>query len=511
MSVEQEIADRLRAARPRVEPGPPPFAAVLTRIEHAGAAIPRAWRPRRLAVLVLLGALTIAGCAWGASRLLTGGIVVTGFPPVSPNTGVGAPLPSSSAVLGLRVPDPVGGLPWGMRIVRTTRGEACLQVGRVLDGKVGVVGAGYAFGADGHFHTLSPEDAVGLHCVHVDAHGHVIDVQGPMTVSADGLSLTESMTDRVHCDLPGQHDWGVRCPASQLRLMAFGALGPDATSLHVHFRGRSFDVKPYGPDGVYLLVFKAPAGTNAGAYFGAQAPGPPTLTVTFANGSSCPLPSMNDPFLCKPEGIDYSTGPRITAADVASAIHASYRVDLRGGESPFVVTGPGSAARVPLRHGPGPGLVIAFTARVGIRGPLSTYGVEIHRPVVPECFGEGALQNNQTSPTLSPGATTSFVIRLQAACHGRYTGRVFYLSIKPGSEAADEENLINEMSARLVKPALHLPPPGITVGYFTVNIPDTGAHDNASEISPRFTSRSGQLTPPRVREPHAAIVKGRKP
>jgi hypothetical protein len=196
---------------------------------------------------------------------------------------------------------------------------------------------------------------------------------------------------------------------------------------------------------------------------------------------------------------------------LASAIHANYSVDVRGGQSPFVVTGPGSAASAPLRNGPGPGLVIAFTARVGICDPLSTYGVEIHRPVVPECFGEGTLQNNQTRPTLSPGETIRFVIRLQAACHGRYAGRVFYFSIEPSSEPADEENLINEMSDRLVKTALHLPPPGITVGYFTVNIPDTGAHDNASEISPRFKSRSGQLTSQRVRELHAAIFKGRKP
>jgi hypothetical protein len=492
---EKQIAERLRAARPRVQSSAPPFAAVLARFEHDGAGDPRTSRPRRLVVLVALVALAIAASAWGASQLLTGSIVSTGFPPVSPIVGVGAPLPSSSAVLGLRVPDPVGGLPWGMRIVRTTRGEACLQVGRVLDGKVGVLGTGYAFHHDGLFHTLSPEDALvgGLQCVHVDAHGHVLDTQGPLTASADGLSLVESMSERVHCDLPDQHDWGFRCPASQLRLMAFGALGPDAKSLLVRFQGRSFAVKPYGPDGVYLLVLKAPKGTNVGPYFGAQAPNPPRMTVTFENGSSCPLPSIDDPLLCHPEGIDYSSGPTITASDVASPIHASYRTDVRGGQPPDVVTGPGSSASAPARQGQGPGLVIAFTARVGIRGPVSTYGVEIHRPVVPECFGEGTLQANTTSPTLSPGRRTGFVIRLQAACHGRYSGRVFYFSIKPNSEPAGEERLISEMSARLVKPALHLPPPGVTVGYFTVEIPFTGAHDSPAEVAPRVTSRSPQL------------------
>jgi hypothetical protein len=213
------------------------------------------------------------------------------------------------------------------------------------------------------------------------------------------------------------------------------------------------------------------------------------MTVTFANGSRCPMPSINDPLLCKPEGISYSSGPTITAADVATTIDAMYRRNVHGGESPFVVTGPGSAAAAPMRRGPGPGLVITFKARAPVRGPISTYGVEIHRPVVPECFGQDRLQTNQTSPTLSAGQTTRFIIRLQAACHGRYNGRVFYLSINPSSEPAGEERLVNEMSANLVMPALHPAPPGVTVGYFTANIPFTGAHDGPTEVSPTIRTR----------------------
>jgi hypothetical protein len=498
MSADNALADRLRVARPRAEGSAPPFETVLARVERPTPLTGGARRPRRLAVLVLVGALVVAASAWGATQLLSGSIVITGFPPVSPSTGVGAPLPARSPVLGLRVSDPAGGLPWGMRIVRTTRGEACLQVGHVLDGKLGVLGSGYAFNGDGRFHTLSPEDALGLRCVHVDAHGHVVDVQGPMTVSADALSLAESEADRVHCDLPDQHDWGIRCPLSQLRLVAFGALGPHAKTLHVRFQRRSFDVEPYGPDGVYLLVLKAPAGTNAGPRFGAEAPGPPTMTVAFADGSVCPLPSVSDPFLCKPQGIVYSSGPRITAADVATPIQATYSTHVRGGESPMVQTSPNSAAAAPLPHGPGAGLVITFTARVTIRGPLATYGVEIHRPIVPECFGGSLLQSNQTSPTLAAGQSTRFVIRLQGACHGLYNGRVFYLSIKPSAEPAGEESLINEISANLVEPSRHLPPPGITVGHFTVDIPDTGAHDAPGEAPPVWCRRCEAIRRTRV-------------
>lgn len=494
MSFERDIAERLRAARPRVESSPPPFAAVAARMQQArtgAAGDGRVWWPRRFGVLLALGAIAIAGCAWGASQLLTGSTVVTGFLPANPTVGLGAPLPSSVGLLGLRTSDPAGGPPWGMRIVRTTRGEACLQVGRVLDGKVGALGTGYAFHADGRFHPFSPEAALGLKCVHPDVHGHVFDLQGPMTVSADGLSLAESIYDRVHCDLPGQHDWGLRCPLAQLRLMAFGALGPDATNLRVSYGGRSFNVKPYGPEGVYLLAFPAPKGTNVG-YFGAQAPSPPTLTVDFANGSSCRLPEMNDTDECKPEGIDFSNGPKATAAELATTIHVSYGRRVAGGEPPLTVTGPHSAGSAPLRERPGPAIIITFAARVGVSGPLSTYAAEIQRPVAPGCFGGSTLLSQGTSPTLSAGQTTRIIIPLGAACHGRYRGRVFYFSIEPSSEPGGEERLLNRISLGLI-PGLHQPRPGITVGRFNIDIPSSATDDQHPEPTPAITEHTPGL------------------
>jgi hypothetical protein len=492
MSVEKEIGARLRAARPAVQASPPPFARVRARIEQTAGGSPRAPRmrwpranrvpwpraprvrwPRRFGALVALSVIAIAGCAWGASQLLSGSTVDSGFPPANPSTGLGAPLRSSFGLLGLRRSDPAGGLPWGMRIIRTTRGEACLQVGRVLDGKVGAVGSGYAFHDDGRFHPFSVEDALGLACVHPDARGRVFDAQGPITVSADGLSLAESISDRVHCDLPGQHNWGFRCPRSQLRLLAFGALGPDAASLNVSYEGRSFTVTPFGQQGAYLLVFPAPKGTNVG-YFGAQAHAQPTLTVRFENGQTCRLPAMNDTDLCQPEGIDFSTGPPVSAAELASPVHVSYGRHVSGGEPPFVRTGPNRAASAPPMTGPGPAITLTFTARVGVGGPLSTYAAEVERPVVKGCFGGDALVSQGASPTISKGQRTRIIIPLGAACHGRYSGRVFYFAIKPSAEPAGEERLLTGVSARLI-PVLHRPPPGITVGRFTITIPSSGA------------------------------------
>ena len=41
-----------------------------------------------------------------------------------------------------------------MRIEHTTRGQLCMQVGRVDGGRLGELGVDSAFGSDGRFHAL---------------------------------------------------------------------------------------------------------------------------------------------------------------------------------------------------------------------------------------------------------------------------------------------------------------------------------------------------------------------
>ena len=60
-------------------------------------------------------------------------------------------------MLALRAADPQGGLPWGMRLVHTTRGEICVQIGRLNDGQLGQLGIDGAFHDDGRFHPLAPD------------------------------------------------------------------------------------------------------------------------------------------------------------------------------------------------------------------------------------------------------------------------------------------------------------------------------------------------------------------
>lgn len=113
---------------------------------------------RRVLPLVagLVAVLVGGAVALAASGLLTGSPVKpTG--PLSPTVGSGIPARGGSRLLPLRAADPAGGLLWGVRIVHTTRGYVCLQVGRVQNGQLGELGIDGAFHNDGRFHSIPPD------------------------------------------------------------------------------------------------------------------------------------------------------------------------------------------------------------------------------------------------------------------------------------------------------------------------------------------------------------------
>ena len=99
----------------------------------------RSSRHRIIVVLVVLSVLAVAAVAVAASGVLSGAPVKN--PPgvkISPTRGEGTV--TGATLLPLRVADPAGGLPWGLRLVHTTRGYACLQLGRVNGSQIGVLG-----------------------------------------------------------------------------------------------------------------------------------------------------------------------------------------------------------------------------------------------------------------------------------------------------------------------------------------------------------------------------------
>jgi hypothetical protein len=102
---------------------------------------------RRLVAVAVAGALVAGGGAAAAAGLLPTGSPVRGpsraeVPPAM------TPLPGSARIASLRVDDPYGGGPWGVRLVQTQSGRRCVAAGRVQDAQLG------AIGKDGRFHAL---------------------------------------------------------------------------------------------------------------------------------------------------------------------------------------------------------------------------------------------------------------------------------------------------------------------------------------------------------------------
>ncbi len=124
---------------------------------HRTAAGVFSWLSRRLNAAVVTVTLVLAGgaIAVAATGVLTGSPVKQPGRP-SANAGIGIPASGGSRLLALRAPDPQGGLPWGTRLVHTTRGEICVQVGRLDDDQLGQLGIDGAFHDDGRFHPLAP-------------------------------------------------------------------------------------------------------------------------------------------------------------------------------------------------------------------------------------------------------------------------------------------------------------------------------------------------------------------
>jgi len=185
------------------------------------AARPR-WRRGRLnAVLATITVLLASGAiAAAATSILSGSPVRSeGEPPSTPRSGVGVPSRADSSAIIVRTADPAGGLAWGMRIVPTTRGEVCLQVGRIAGGELGELGIDGVFHNDGLFHPLEPNALP----TYGTSSEMVTCVLNDQTIVEDSPSV-----DRSGDPVPQE---GVRPPSYELRSISFGMLGPNALSV----------------------------------------------------------------------------------------------------------------------------------------------------------------------------------------------------------------------------------------------------------------------------------------
>lgn len=171
--------------------------------------------------------------------------------PVIASAGLGVPLAGQSRLLSLRVADPSGGLPWGMRVVRTTRGEICVQVGRIDRGQLGQLGIDGAFRDDGRFHPLPP------------------DVLGPATGGLGGVfqNCVTLGSTYAHFSVGGEANAANELPAtkgrpSEGRDLSFGLLGPNAKSITYRSGSRTLTERVLPALGAYLIVASYTTGST---------------------------------------------------------------------------------------------------------------------------------------------------------------------------------------------------------------------------------------------------------
>ena len=327
------------------------------------------WRPLVLFAVLLLGGATAALAAAGVFQ--TGAPVKPNVPP-TPKADSGVATTGGVQLLALRVTDPAGGPPWGLRMVHTTRGLLCLQVGRIADGTIGALGQDGIFNDDGRLHPYAANflQFGGLECSTLDAHGHGFFSATAQALPAAGLNSG--------CAPYAKHSIGsyTACPTADLRNVYWGLLGPDAISITYRTPdGRPAVEKTAGPDGAYLIV--GPPTRDICRLFGppryryracgngqtatTQLKSGVILSVHYRDAKTCrlppPTPSGDLDVSCPLIG--YAPPPsHITPAEVATAIH------VHVGRTPDL----------------GLGATVSFIARVATQSSDSFYSVHWGEP-----------------------------------------------------------------------------------------------------------------------------------
>jgi hypothetical protein len=381
-------------------------------VEAAGRWVPHARRARaprlRLAIAIVLVVLT------AAAALAVAGVIPMGAPVKDPqaahrrpDVGVGIVPVGGSRLLDVRTDDPDGGPPWGLRELRTTRGLGCLQIGRVVDGRLGVLGRDGLFHDDGRFHPL-PADLIGPSaCSPLDRHGrlftHAVAGMVPTAGTADGACFAPHFTRGV----PATR----LCPEADERMLYLGTFGPRAVGLtYTAPDGSAHDVALRPPYGAYLIVARA---TRANRFNGLAGGGPieplntPITEVRFADSTTCALTPRGfagGRDACRVPGYEPLAPPRLTTRDVRSPVRV----------------------RVEHRAGGRLGLIVSFRARVAVTDASSAYTVTMHDPVRRNMYVAAPVARN-----VAAGGVVS--VRLPIVRRGlRYHGTVLYSSTRPG-------------------------------------------------------------------------------
>jgi hypothetical protein len=349
-----------------------------------GSAIPsrRAARLRRCrAVPVVLLLLALGAAAAYASGLISFGAPAASVPVFStPDAGLGRLEPGSVRLLPISVPDPRGGPPWGMRVLSTTRGVGCIQVGRLLAGGLVALGRDGAFNNDGRAHSLPVSaDIQRLNCSLLDKRGRIFD-------SVTEKSQAASAAQGVYCRAPGTYPPSrgptpATCPLADERNLYYGLLGPDAESITYSIGGRSRTVSTVGADGAYLIVTTGTTHRYTGAGGAAERRGldvaddvpvyGPITEIHYRGGTTCHLLTAGS----------WIYGPRACAPAVPEPY--GYVPPVQPSEARLAT--PVRAALV-SEPGGGRAIRVSFKAPVAISSLRGEYQLEWHEPGGPRGY-----------------------------------------------------------------------------------------------------------------------------
>jgi hypothetical protein len=439
-------------------------------------------RPAMLVAIVLFG----GGTALAATGVLRTGASVSSEVQPTPFAGEGTVIASSVRVLPIRVADPEGGPPWGLRVARTSRGLLCIQVGRVVAGRVGVLGQDGAFGDDGAFHPFSTGYLSGVGCAAEDGRGdafinyelHGIPAGGLLDNRRDTSGGCYSASSRPRT-----------CPPSQLREVYFGMLGPDATTITTHTaHGGTTVVATDAPYGAYLVVLPhtqrhcrpgmlfCPRGAGGYTFSPTLRTNEAITAVGYRNAPPCRLPDPEQipqrrqrfrEASCPAVGF-VARGPQtqLTTSQLASPVTAhlvrARRYCARGETLiPCDHSVPRGYESVATGGPPEVLLVVDFTARQAVTSFDSHYEIETSIPQDPRHpgFQEGCGGTfGPTQTNLRAGQNVHYRTFLNARCHGTVHVTVAYVTVNGPSGATPVPGLAGQSAP-------------IPVGSTTITLP----------------------------------------
>ncbi|WP_028060306.1 hypothetical protein [Candidatus Solirubrobacter pratensis] len=398
----------------------------MTLIPELERELERVLPPRRRRFSLKLGlGLPVLLVAGTTAALAAGGVIPIGAPakdpvqPSNPHTGLGQVTGGSSRVLGVQTADPDGGPPWGMQLVTTSRGLGCLQAGRLVNGRIGVLGRDGAFHNDGRFHPF-PADGIGHPgtCASLDGARRLI-----ANITLGGIAASAS--PNAEC-MPPQFTSGVPksklCDPDSVRILYYGTLGPQAQSIVVGSRV----IPTTGDDGAYLIVDRIGNSGIGGVGVTPYPTNGPITEIRFKDGSSCKL------------GPSGPTGPAHTCANPGYTAPAAPPVDSADVRTPIHIA--------TFHRGKHWHARISFRARVAVTDAGSSYGLIL---VSPSKKHPGRGVGTSTQRDIKAGETVVFKLDWLSG-HGRYHGLITY-STRGGAFAMPDHNgaLVGRVSFRL--------------------------------------------------------------